>query len=56
MFSKASTTYVVVAFVPAVLLIHYFMTDWLSTPRKRKPQARTASGKQKNFLLSYKRS
>ena len=23
--------YVVVAFVPAVLLIHYFMTDWLST-------------------------
>ena len=23
--------YVVVAFVPAVLLIHHFMTDWLST-------------------------
>ena len=23
--------YVVVAFVPAMLLIHYFMTDWLST-------------------------
>ena len=23
--------YVAVAFVPAVLLIHHFMTDWLST-------------------------